>query len=81
MGMPFPVGLTWTSKHFSVFVPWAWGINGYATVIGSVLSVILALNFGFRSVLLIAAGIYIIAYLAIRTTPNPDQTSGSSPEV
>ncbi len=75
MGIPFPVGLTWTSKHFSPFVPWAWGINGYATVIGSVLSVILALNFGFRAVLLIATGIYVLAYFAISTTPVPEDTN------
>jgi ABC-type Mn2+/Zn2+ transport system permease subunit len=73
MGIPFPVGLSWTSKHHSTFVPWAWGINGYATVIGSVLSVILALNFGFRVVMLIAAGIYVIAYFALRTTPEVEK--------
>jgi len=71
MGMPFPIGLSWTSKHYPNFVAWAWGINGYATVIGSVVSVILALNFGFRAVLMIAAGIYIIAYLALKSTPVP----------
>jgi ABC-type Mn2+/Zn2+ transport system permease subunit len=74
MGIPFPVGLSWTSKHYSTFVPWAWGINGYATVIGSVLSVILALNFGFRAVLLIATAIYIFAYFAISRTPVPEKT-------
>jgi predicted membrane-bound spermidine synthase len=66
MGMPFPLGLSWTSKNHPAFVPWAWGINGYATVIGSVLSVVLALNFGFHAVLLIAAAIYIVAYFALR---------------
>jgi MFS family permease len=73
MGIPFPVGLSWTSKHHSTFVPWAWGINGYATVIGSVLSVILALNFGFRVVMLIAAGIYVIAYFALRSMPEIEE--------
>lgn len=71
MGMPFPIGLSWTAKHHKTFVPWAWGINGYATVIGSVLSVILALHFGFRIVLLIAAGIYVIAYLSLSSTKIP----------
>ncbi len=66
LGMAFPVGLTWTSQNFPGFVPWAWGMNGYATVIGSVLSVILALNFGFRAVLLIAVAIYLLAYLSLR---------------
>lgn len=69
MGMPFPIGLSWISKNFSSFVPWAWGMNGYATVIGSVVSVILALNFGFHAVLLIAAGIYILAYFALKNIP------------
>lgn len=72
MGMPFPLGLSWTSKHFSSFVPWAWGINGYATVIGSVLSVILALHFGFRTVLWLATATYVVAYLSLRSTPVAD---------
>jgi hypothetical protein len=71
MGMPFPIGLSWTAKHHKNFVPWAWGINGYATVIGSVLSVILALHLGFRIVLLIAAGIYVIAYFTLSSTKAP----------
>lgn len=69
MGMPFPLGLSWTSRYFSSFVPWAWGINGYATVIGSVLSVILALHFGFRTVLWIATAAYVVAYFSLRSTP------------
>jgi spermidine synthase len=68
MGMPFPLGLSWTSKSFPSFVPWAWGINGYATVIGSVLSVILALHFGFRTVLWIATATYVVAYLCLQRT-------------
>jgi predicted membrane-bound spermidine synthase len=66
MGIPFPTALSWTSRHHPEFVPWAWGINGYATVIGSVLAVILALYFGFQAVLWISVGIYVIAYISIR---------------
>jgi spermidine synthase len=66
MGIPFPTALSWTSRHHPEFVPWAWGINGYATVIGSVLAVILALYFGFQAVLWISVAIYVIAYIAIR---------------
>jgi hypothetical protein len=68
MGMPFPVGLSWAAQHNKNFIPWAWGINGYATVIGSVLSVILALQFGFRVVLLISAAIYVLAYISLSYT-------------
>jgi hypothetical protein len=66
MGIPFPTALSWTSRHHPEFVPWAWGINGYATVIGSVLAVILALYLGFQAVLWISVAIYLIAYIAIR---------------
>jgi predicted membrane-bound spermidine synthase len=66
MGIPFPTALSWTSRHYPEFVPWAWGINGYATVIGSVLAVILALYFGFQAVLWISVVIYLIGYIAIR---------------
>jgi predicted membrane-bound spermidine synthase len=65
MGIPFPTALSWTSRTYPQFVPWAWGINGYATVIGSVLAVILALYFGFQAVLWISVAIYVIGYLSI----------------
>ena len=81
MGIPFPTALSWTAIHHPEFVPWAWGINGYATVFGSVLAVILALHLGFHAVLWISVGIYGIAYLAIyaavskTTTAAPGETS------
>jgi Spermine/spermidine synthase domain len=65
MGMAFPLGLCFTSRYFPQFVAWAWGINGYATVLGSVLSIILALNFGFRVVLLLPCAIYILSYFSL----------------
>jgi hypothetical protein len=40
-------------------------VNGSATVVGSVLTVVVSMNFGFHSVLLIAAGIYAVAFLAV----------------
>ncbi|HJZ13615.1 MAG TPA: SAM-dependent methyltransferase, partial [Acidobacteriota bacterium] len=70
MGMPFPIGLTVTSRIAPSFLPWAWGMNGYATVVGSVLSVILALQFGFRIVLFISGGIYLLAFLLFKTFPS-----------
>jgi hypothetical protein len=61
MGMPFPLGLRAAASAATPLVPWMWAVNGYASVIGSVLAVILALNVGFRAVLLIAAGLYVAA--------------------
>ncbi|MFC1849263.1 hypothetical protein ACFL27_03545 [candidate division CSSED10-310 bacterium] len=67
MGMPFPLGITLTNRVSPPLIPWVWAINGYATVIGSVLSVILALLFGFNVVIFFACGIYIIGLLAVVT--------------
>lgn len=61
MGMPFPLGIRWLSARNPAIVAWMWGINGTASVLGSVLSVILALNLGFRITLLVGAGCYLVA--------------------
>ncbi len=65
MGMPFPLGITLTNRIAQGLIPWVWGINGYATVIGSVLCVILALMFGFKAVMFIACGVYLAGMLTV----------------
>ena len=46
----------------------AWGlaVNGFASVIGSVLTTILAMTFGFTAVLLVALAVYGVALLVLR---------------
>lgn len=69
MGMPFPLGIRLVDQVAPKLIPWVWGINGYSTVIGSVLCVILALLLGFKFVLILAGVIYLIglkALLAVR---------------
>jgi hypothetical protein len=61
MGMPFPLGLAWLERSSSPLVPWAWAVNGCASVLASVLAAILALSVGFTAVLLIGAGCYAAA--------------------
>ena len=59
MGMPFPVGLDILTKHAVHYVPWAWGINGCASVISAVLATLLAIHFGFSAVILAAVILYM----------------------
>jgi len=59
MGMPFPLALSSLTRHASNLVPWAWGINGCASVISAVLASLLAIHFGFTVVILIAILLYI----------------------
>ena len=66
MGMPFPLGLKQVSETIPALIPWAWGINGCASVISSVLATCLAISYGFSFVVIIAACLYGIAAVAYR---------------
>jgi spermidine synthase len=61
MGMPFPIGLSRLADSAPDFIPWAWGINGFASVISAALATILAIEFGFTTVVLLALGLYATA--------------------
>jgi SAM-dependent methyltransferase len=68
MGMPFPFGTRWVGTRRPGVVPWLWGINGVTSVLGSALGTAMAIHFGFRIVLLVAAGVYALAgALIVRT--------------
>jgi hypothetical protein len=65
MGMPFPLGIRLLSQSNKEFVNWAWAINGCASVIGSILPLIIALYFGFSLVYIIAGIAYILTMTLI----------------
>ena len=72
MGMPFPLGLAALRIGPGTLTPWAWGINGCASVISAILASLLAIHFGFSSVILIALACYALAALAYpRPTADP----------
>ncbi|MEE8581754.1 MAG: hypothetical protein V3T33_09210, partial [Myxococcota bacterium] len=58
MGFPFPFGLR---KVDESAVPFLWGVNGFFSVVGSVLAVIVSINFGFTWVFGAASIAYVIA--------------------
>jgi hypothetical protein len=64
MGMPFPQGLSSLPEINPELIPWAWGINGCVSVISTALATIVAVEMGFRWVMLFAAFAYSIALLA-----------------
>ncbi|HVF36209.1 MAG TPA: SAM-dependent methyltransferase [Candidatus Saccharimonadia bacterium] len=61
MGMPFPLGLARLAATVPARVPWAWGINGCASVLSALLAVLLALEAGYDVVMYAAAALYLIA--------------------
>jgi hypothetical protein len=58
LGQLFPLGLRRLSE---IQVPWAWALNGSASVLGSILAVVFAMQVGFAAVLWIAVGFYALA--------------------
>jgi hypothetical protein len=67
LGMFMPLGLRQVAamtEHGDQYVAWSWAVNGFFSVIGSVLTTILSMTFGFRAVQTAALVIYVIAGLA-----------------
>ena len=64
MGMPFPLGMSRLNHAAPGLAPWAWGINGCASVLSAILAALLAIQFGFMAVVLMALLLYIVAALS-----------------
>ncbi|MES9969966.1 MAG: hypothetical protein ABW092_08005 [Candidatus Thiodiazotropha sp.] len=64
MGMPFPLAISRMRKQESNLIPWAWGINGYASVISAGLATLIAIELGFTAVILIATLLYLSILMA-----------------
>jgi hypothetical protein len=79
MGMPFPTGLralaavdsqgNGTSPSSENLVEWAWAMNAAASVMGSVLAMVIAIQFGLTITLTCGAAAYLCALLLTATLP------------
>ena len=61
MGLPFPLGIRRLSTFTPPLIPWAWAINGCASVVSATLATFIAINQGFAAVLVIACAAYLLA--------------------
>ena len=88
MGMPFPAGLRAlagrsprqsavppTDETSGNLVEWAWAMNAASSVLGSVLAIIIAIQFGLNVTLACGAGGYLVA-LGLTTTLRPAHRLG-----
>jgi len=69
MGVPFPLGLSRVSAAAPALLPWAWAINGCASVAGAVLAPIVAMEAGFTGVVALAILLYPLAALLLGRFP------------
>ena len=58
MGLPFPLGLARLARKAPAFVPWAWGLNGCASVIAAIAALLLAMHVGLVATLRCALVVY-----------------------
>jgi uncharacterized membrane protein YgaE (UPF0421/DUF939 family) len=64
MGMPFPAGLRTLAANRaqrSDSIEWAWAMNAAASVLGSVLAIVIAIQFGLNVTLFCGAVAYLLA--------------------
>jgi hypothetical protein len=69
MGWLLPSGMQLVRGHAEELIPWAWGINGFASVAAGPLAVLLAIELGFIWVFLLAAACYALAGVAAQLWP------------
>ena len=81
MGMPFPTGLRTLaanrhepSSANSNSIEWAWAMNAASSVLGSVLAIVIAIQFGLNVTLACGAGAYLVALL-LRGKLRPDTSA------
>jgi hypothetical protein len=68
MGQPFPLGLRVIERERLGVIPWAWGVNGAASVLGSALALAVAISVGYRLTLFVGVAVYLVALAVIATT-------------
>lgn len=58
--------VAWATVHRETFVAWAWAVNGFCSVVSSVLATLLSMTIGFDGVMACGAGLYVVGILALR---------------
>lgn len=69
MGLPFPLGLSQLAQQRPALLPWAWGVNGCASVLSPLLATLLAIHAGLQAVMLAAALLYFAAAMVRLPVP------------
>jgi hypothetical protein len=69
MGALLPSGVRAANALGPEVVPWAWGLNGATSVVGSILAITLSMNYGFTTTLFVGVGAYLIGLAALPRTP------------
>jgi len=78
LGSFMPIGINAVARiteHKQQLVAWCWAVNGFFSVVASILTTILAMSVGFRWVLLASVVIYATGILAMTRIPKTTASS------
>jgi hypothetical protein len=67
MGTPFPTCIQQLGLVNPILIPWAWAINGTLSVLAPLLAIMLAMAFGFSSVLWLGAVAYLLVFVNLKS--------------
>ena len=62
MGMPFPLVIRMLPGEASGIVPWAWALNGWMSVVASLVTVLISRTWGYSFAFVVALGAYLLAW-------------------
>jgi hypothetical protein len=80
LGVFMPMGVRTVaqlSEHDREYVAWGWALNGFASVVGSILATIIAMTYGFSVVLVVAFCVYLVAFSALHGLARGIRTSST----
>ena len=78
LGFCFPVGLRLVGRTAPALNAWMWGINGACGVMASIVAVMVSMWLGIEMNLLIAAGLYLLLVVPMRTLSAAESTTPRS---
>ncbi|MGH7288771.1 MAG: hypothetical protein ACREI8_12205, partial [Myxococcota bacterium] len=73
LGAFMPLGLSRlavSTRHREAYVAWGWAVNGFFSVIGSVLTTVLSMSYGFRVVMFLGLASYALAAALLYSLPS-----------
>ncbi len=61
MGMPFPLAMRIIPEGASGIIPWAWALNGWMSVVASLVTVVISRTGGYSRAFMVALAFYLVA--------------------
>jgi spermidine synthase len=81
MGVPMPLGLARLDRVADALVPWAWGVNGFASVLAPPLATLVAMTWGWQIAGVAALLMYLAAGASFKAlTPSNCRAEPGNPQ-